>query len=183
MRDVLLDLASRRVGNSGPAIVFAALAEGDGAFPLDPTYLEIGPVFDLGHLDWRRIKREKLPVLAAAPSTLWQTLASDWESKTIDYEEPLRLARRLVRRANARVEANIVRAYAAITALRRAKDGPTPLQSIVFGWLSPYWATLAAKRDAIDSEIDGGKCDGAAADERLKAFLGGYQSGQDGGAP
>lgn len=183
MRDVLLDQASQRVGNTGPSLVFAGLVEGDGAFPLDPTYLELGPIFDLEHMDWRRIKREKLPILGTAPKDIWQTIASDWESKTVDYEEPLRGARRLARRANARVESNVVRAYAALRALRRAKDGPTVLQSLTFGWLSPYWSALGAKRDAIDAEIDGGKCDGTAIDERLKAFLTGYAALQEGGAP
>lgn len=182
MRDVLLDQASRRVGNTGPSLVFAGVAEGDGAFPIDSTYLELGPVFDLELMDWRRIKREKLPVLGSVAKDIWQTVASDWESKTVDYEEPLRGARRLAPRSNARVESNIVRAYAALTALRRAKDGPTALQSVTFGWLSPYWWALGAKRDAIDAEIDGGKCDGTAIDERLKAYLAGCEAPQHGGA-
>lgn len=182
MRDVLLDQASRRVGNTGPSLVFAGLVEGDGAFPIDPTYLELGPIFDLELMDWRRIKREKLPVLGSTGKDIWQTVASDWESKTVDYEEPLRGARRLASRSNARVESNIVRSYAALTALRRAKDGPTALQSVTFGWLSPYWSALGAKRDAIDAEIDGGKCDGTAIDERLKAYLAGCGTPQDGGA-
>lgn len=182
LRDVLLDQATHRVGSAESVVVFACLLEGDGAFPIDSSYLELGPVFDLEHMEWRRLKREKLPVLGAVSRDAWQTLGAGWESKTVDYEEPLRGVRRFSRRPNARVEANIVRAYSALVALRRAASSITPLQSVTFGWLSPFWSALGAKREEIDAEIDGGKCDGTSIDERLKAFLTDCDGSRSGGS-
>jgi hypothetical protein len=48
---------------------------------------------------------------------------------------------------------------------------PTPLQSLVYGWLLPFWATHDVTKTEIDSEVDGGKCDANAPDPRIKLLL------------
>lgn len=185
LRDVLLDQVTYRVGSLGrnaPTMVFASLSDGAGAFPLEPSYLELGPVFDLEQMDWRRLRREELPVLGSVVRDAWQSITATWEGKTFDYEEPLRGVRRLAHRRNARIEANVVRAFCSLKTLRREQGGLTALQSVTFGWLAPYWLALAAKPDDIDFEIDGGKCDGTIVDDRLKRLLAEYR-GQRPGDP
>lgn len=184
LRDVLLDQVTYRVGSLGrqtPTIIFASLADGAGAFPLEPSYLELGPVFDLEQMDWRRLRREKPPVLGTIAHDNWQLITAAWDGKTIDYEEALQGARQLAHRRNTRFEANVVRAFSALKAIRR-EQGLTALQSVTFGWLAPYWQSLSAKADDIDARIDGGKCDGIVVDERLKSFLAEYR-GQATGEP
>lgn len=184
LRDVLLDQVTLRVGSfarQAPTIAFACLADGAGAFPIDASYFELGPVFDLEAMDWRRLRREKLPVLGSVAPADWVALSTAWDGKAIDYEEALRGAQRLSAKRNARVETNVVRAFSAVAAIRR-NQSPTPLQSITFGWLAPYWQSLAAKVADIDAQIDGGKCDASTLDERLKIFLTEYRAistGQD----
>ncbi|MGF1628543.1 MAG: hypothetical protein ACFCUT_03665 [Kiloniellaceae bacterium] len=177
LRDVLLDQVTYRVGSSGrqnPTVIFASLVDGAGAFPVEPSFLELGPIFDLERMDWRRLRRDKLPALGAVAQDDWRSIAAGWDDKPIDYEEALQGVRQLTRRRNTRVEANVIRAFCALTAIRR-ESGLTPLQSVTFGWLSPYWESLGAKADDIDAHIDGGKCDGTLVDERLKAFLDDYR--------
>ena len=177
VRDVLLDQVTYRVGSSGrqtPTIIFASLADGAGAFPIEPSYLELGPVFDLEQMDWRRLRREKLPVLGSVTQNDWQSIVAACDGKTVDYEEALQGAKGLAPKRNARFEANVVRAFSALTTIRREQD-LTALQSVTFGWLAPYWQTVAAKADDIDAQIDGGKCDGTVVDERLKSILAEYR--------
>ncbi|MBV9993560.1 MAG: hypothetical protein JOZ72_19980 [Alphaproteobacteria bacterium] len=184
LRDVLLDQVTLRVGSlarQAPAVVIACLADGAGAFPIDPSYLELGPIFDLEAMDWRRLRREKLPVLGSVARSDWEAFFATWDGKAVNYEEALQGAQRLAPKRNARVEANVVRAFSAITAMRRTQ-GPTPLQSITFGWLVPYWQSLAAKVADIDAQIDGGKCDAATPDDRLKILLAEYRSASTGGS-
>lgn len=177
LRDVLLDQVSRRVGSIGrqsPTIIFGSWVDGAGAFPVEPSCLELGPVFDLEQMDWRRLRREKLPVLGSIAAGDWQSIAASWDGNAIDYEETLLGAQQLAPKRNSRIEANVVRAFSAIKAIRR-QPGLTPLQSVTFGWLAPYWQSLAANADNIETQIDGGKCDGTVVDERLKTFLAEYR--------
>ena len=183
LRDVLLDQVTLRVGSLGrqaPTIVIACLADGAGAFPIEPPYLELGPIFDLEAMDWRRLRREKLPVLGSVAHADWDALSAAWDGNAVDYEEALQGAQRLSPKRNARVETNVVRAFSALTAIRRSQ-GPTALQSITFGWLAPYWQSLAAKVADIDAQIDGGKCDASTPDDRLKIFLAEYRTALTGG--
>lgn len=173
LRDVLLDNVSCRVGGLGrqsPTVIFGGLVDGAGSFPIEPSYLELGPVFDLEQMDWRRLRRDKLPTLGSISRDDWYSLSAAWDGKTVDYEEALQGARQLASKRNARVEANVVRAFTVLKAIRR-DQAITPLQSVTFGWLAPYWQSFAAKVDDIDSQIDGGKCDGTVVDERLKSIL------------
>jgi hypothetical protein len=173
LRDVLFDQVTYRVGSFGhesPTIVFANLVEGAGAFPLESSYLELGPVFDLENMDWRRIRRERPPALASVSADEWQSIGATWDGKPTDCEEALQGARRFASKRSTRFEANIVRSFTALEAIRRDPK-LTALQSVTFGWLAPYWHALGTNSDEIDALIDGGKCDGDLADERLKRFL------------
>ena len=177
LRDVLLDQVTYRIGGLGcqdPTLIFASLVDGAGAFPVEPSFLELGPVFDLERMDWRRLRREKLPVLGSLSRADWQSIAAAWDGAAMDYEEALQGARQLAPRRNTRVEANVIRAFCTLKTIRR-EQGLTPLQSVTFGWLSPYWQSLGVKTDDIEAQIDGGKCDGTVVDDRLKAFLAEYR--------
>lgn len=173
LRDILLDQVTHRVGGLGrqsPTVIFASLVDGAGGFPIEACYLELGPVFDLEQMDWRRLRREKLPVLGSIAQQDWQSIAVAWDGKTTDYDEALQGVKQIAHRRNTRIETNVVRAFSALKAIRR-EQRITPLQSVTFGWLAPYWQSLAAKAEDIDAQIDGGKCDATSVDERLKNLL------------
>jgi hypothetical protein len=185
LRDGLLDQVTGRVGGSGrvaPTILFASVADGSGAFPLESSYLELGPIFDLEQLDWQHQQQEKAPFLGSAPQDVWLSIAKSWEGKPVDYEEALRGVRKFASRRNARIELNVTRAFAALKGFRVRPAETTALQSLTFGWLAPYWLLVPVQPDDIDSEIDGGKCDTTSVDLRLKRMLDEYRAAQSGGA-
>lgn len=185
LKDVLLDQVTHRVGSLGrtePTVLFASIADGAGAFPIETSYLELGPVFDLEQMDWRRLRSEKLPVLGSVAHDTWLSIPAAWDGKVIDYDEPLRGVRQLGHKRNARIEVNVIRAFSALKSLRQDQAGVSALQSLTYGWLAPYWLALDAKPDDIDSEIDGGKCDAATVDQRLKGILNEYRVNRTGDA-
>ena len=64
-----------------------------------------------------------------------------------------------------------MRAYQALHLVRSDKKTITPLHSLLYGWLMPYWRALGLSRQRVDSQIDGGKVHGGPEDGRLKAIL------------
>jgi len=69
------------------------------------------------------------------------------------------------------IERVISCAYRALHIVRSDQKAVTPLHSLAYGWLLPYWRSLNFSKDQVDSELDGGKCNGTASDQRLAAML------------
>jgi hypothetical protein len=176
LKDVLADLANRGLRNSsaevGQAIVFGTISQGVASLPIDPSYLELGPIIDLDCLDWRSRRSTQVETMFVALSVATaRSLRASLNSKSTDIEEAQRLARSFVSRRNPRVEHVVLSAYAALVACRKDKEMPTPLQSLVYGWLAPYWAAHGISKSDADSEVDGGKCDATTPDLRIKLLL------------
>lgn len=174
--DALSDLMAGDRDFSGrtqrPILVFAGVTQGAASLAIEPRYLELGPIFDLDHLDWRlRLPVSAELVIGAFSIPVFRSLRDSLVAKTADSEEPLRLLRKLTASRNPRMESVVVAAHAALASIERRQKLPTPLQSIAFGWLMPLWATLGLTREEVDSELDGGKCDSGAADPRLTSLL------------
>ncbi|WFU16458.1 hypothetical protein [Bradyrhizobium sp. CB3481] len=166
-------LADRRIA------VFGTFAGGVASLPIERSQFELGPVFDLDLLDWRtgytgEFAVESGMVSAAADAAIWSELAK----QSADIEEASRLARRFVNRREPAVERAILNAFRALS-LARKRTGVTPVQSLFYGWLLPYWHALGVTKDQVDEEVDSGK-DGSAVDPRLAAVLS-IDFSQDGG--
>ena len=170
-------------GAHGPVFVFASVTEGAASLAIDPRYLELGPIFDLDHLDWRlRPPANQAVVVGSVPSAVLRSNRESLEGRNVESEEALRLLRKFSPRKNPRVESVVVVALAALESIARRQKLPSPLQSLAFGWLVPFWATLGLSKEDVDSELDGGKCDAATPDARLKSILssGEFPSGKAG---
>lgn len=173
LKDVLADLANHGSRNgTGQIMVLGTIAQGVASLPIDPSYLELGPIIDLDCFDWRSSRpnqtENKLVALSVAMA---RSLRASLNGKSADAEEAQRLVRSFVSRRNPRIEHVVLSAYAALVACRKDKEMPTPLQSLVYGWLAPYWATHRVSKSDVDSEVDGGKCDAATPDPRIKLLL------------
>ena len=129
-------------------------------------------MFDLDCLDWR----SRRPV---ARDTTWlalskaavRTIRATLTGKTIDAEEPQKLVQTFLPKRNPRIEHTVLSAFTALAACRKERELPTPLQSLTYGWLLPLWAALGVAKSEADIQIDGGKCDAAEPDPRLKFLL------------
>jgi hypothetical protein len=152
--------------------VFGTITRGVASLPIDPSYLEVGPIFDLDCLDWRSsrpaIGDNKLIALSA---TIARSLRAGLTAESTDVEEAQRLVRSFISKRNPRIEHVVLSAYTALFACRKDKDMPTPLQSLVYGWLVPFWAAHGVAKSEIDSEVDGGKCDANSPDPRIKLLV------------
>jgi hypothetical protein len=190
--DVFADAISDLMAGEGalPAawerqwFVFASVTQGVASLPIEPTYLELGPVFDLDHLDWR-LRRVTSGV--AAPGRVLadalRAIRASLEAWTTDSEEALRILRRFKPGRNPRMESSVIAAYCALSSIERAEP-MSALQSIAYGWLVPLWLALGLERGEVDSELDGGKCDLATPDPRLASILanGDFAPGKDRGS-
>ena len=154
LRDVLADLVNRGPRNSaarfGTALVFGTITQGVASLPIDPSYLELGPIIDLDCLDWRSSRPAmgdtKLITLSA---TMARSLRAGLAGKSTDIEEAQRLVRSFISKRNPRIEHVVLSAYTALVACRKDKDMPTPLQSLVYGWLVPFWAAHGVAKSEI----------------------------------
>jgi hypothetical protein len=86
-------------------------------------------------------------------------------------EEAVHLARTLASKRNPAVERSIVRAYQALHLARSDQKTITPLHSLFYGWLLPYWHALGLSRAQVDSAFNEGSVHGTPLDGRLTAML------------
>ena len=175
-KDVLAELTASEpsdiAGRLGGTFVIATIAHGVASLPVEASYLELGPILDLDCLDWRAKRPVAREVTALAVSKVAvHAVRTTLTSKAVDTDEPQKLVQVFLPKRNPRIEHSALSAFTALAASRKEGDIPTPLQSLTYGWLLPLWATLAAPRSEIDVQIDGGKCDAAAPDPRLKLLL------------
>lgn len=175
-KEVLLDCIDRPAGatdgRAGRSVIFATIAEGIASLPIETSYFELGPVFDLDYLDWRTNQSAE-PEPAGNILSIEADLSMQGQVRTAsaNTEEAIRLARLNKRKRNPAVERTFARAYQALLLVRSDQNAVTTLQSLAYGWLLPYWRALNLSKDAIDSELDGGKCNGTVPDPRLAAML------------
>lgn len=180
VRDAVSDLVdphtAGRDAEAVRSIVFATVVQGAAALPIEPGYLELGPVFDLDVLDWRVLAPTQ-PIKSGSLSldkddAIFQEIAMAPGTA----EEAVRLARLFARKRNPAVERCFTLAHRSLMTLRTGQADVTPLQSFHFGWAFPYWQALGIDREQADSELDGGKVNGRVADARLAALLALQQS-------
>jgi hypothetical protein len=159
-------------GLAGRVAIFATITSGIASLPIEPSYFELGPVFDLDYLDWRTNPSGDQETAATnLPIDVYRAIQEQLGTGEANTEEALRLARLFQQRKNPAVERIIARAYRALHIVRSDQKVVTPLQSLAYGWLLPYWRSLGFSKEQIDSELDGGKCNGSAVDQRLAAML------------
>lgn len=153
-------------------IFFATLLQGLASIPVEPEYLEFGPVFDLDYLEWRVRPDANADIIGGTlPIATEDDLRKEIESAAADTEEVIRLVRKFLPRSNVRIERTLVAAFRALHHLRGEKHEPTHLQSLAFGWLMPLLHALGVTKEQADSELDGGKCDSDKSDPRLANML------------
>lgn len=172
--EVLSDLASGEILQSpGRWFVFGSITRGPASLSLDPGCLEMGPVFDTDHLDWRtRRIAGGWPTAGSITPEDAQKIRVRLEASSPDFEEPLKLLRRFQSRKNLRMESTLVAAFGALASANH-REGPSALQSLSYGWLFPLWVALGVSREEADEELDGGKCDRSTPDSRLAGLLAG----------
>jgi predicted nucleic acid-binding Zn-ribbon protein len=164
--DAASNVAHRRI------VVFATLSRGLASLGIEPEALELGPVFNLDYLQWRTNPPEVVAPKATFLSIKTdQSLFAQLSSTSASSEEVVHLAQTLTPKRNPAIERNVVRAYQALNLLRSDQQTVTPLHSLFYGWLLPYWRALNLSREQVDNEFDGGKVNGASADARLTAMF------------
>ena len=145
-------------GRAGRVAIFATITSGVASLPIEPSYFELGPVFDLDYLDWRtKPSGDQETAVTNLPIEVDRAIQDQLLTGETNTEEALRLARLFRQRRNPAVERVIARAYRALHIVRSDQKAVTPLQSLAYGWLLPYWRSLGFSKDQIDSELDGGK--------------------------
>jgi hypothetical protein len=171
-KEVLADCIQGLSNRSRRAVIFATISGGIASLPIEPIYFELGPVFDLDYLEWRTNQPdEPQPPGNALSIEIDCSLQAQLPNGTTNLEEPIRLARLYPPKRNPAIERSFTRAYEALHATRTEQEVFTLLQSLSYGWLLPYWRALDLSKDQINSELDGGKCNGPAPDPRLAAML------------
>lgn len=158
--------------SSSSTLFFASLVDSAASLPIEPTYLELGPIFDLDHLEWR-LRGAQLPITALGTIDLSEyfSLRTMLTSGDTNTEEVIRLIRKFLRRPNPRIERVAVSAYCGLQKLRPSTAQSSALQSLAFGWLVPLWIAHSVDKQSADLELDSGKVDHTAADARLVSIL------------
>ena len=171
----LIELNSRQWSGdptSRAMLIMATLTEGPASLPLSMAHVSLGPVFFTDSLDWRSRPRTtatrieglvSLEVWIGACESAWQSAA--------DTDEALRLLDKFAPAANPLLRRVVLSGFRVLSALRSDRPGPTPLQSLAFGWLAPVCIAVGASAQIADEELDRGQVDGEAPDERLANLL------------
>jgi hypothetical protein len=177
IREIIADCVGPTARPNAPyrrIAIFATLSRGIASLSVEPEILELGPIFDLDYLDWRTNASPAPPPRATVlPAKTDQLIFAQLAHVSASMDEAVHLAQALAPKRNPAVERNIVRAYQALHMTRSEQKTVTPLHSLFYGWLLPYWRALGVSREQVDSEFDGGKVHGAPPDGRLAAMFAG----------
>ena len=153
-------------------LIMATFTDGPASLPLSIEHVSLGPVFYTDALDWRsRPKAETQMSFGGISTQVWQEAYSVVEDVTSDSEEALRLLGEFVPFANPLLRGTILSAFRTLSALRNNRAGPTPLQSLSFGWIAPLCIALGTTVETVDQEFDQGIVDGTTPDIRLTNLL------------
>lgn len=160
------------------ALTICTVVNGAATLPVEPDLIHLGPVFDVDHLDWRIERPTKATIWAGrCTSEQWGKLIGQARKSPPDLEEVRRLAERFSPRPDRRALQAFATAYCILSALR-PDASPTPMQSLAFGWLAPWWSALHVSMDDVDSEFDGGKMGATSRDDRLKSIVNSWEWGR-----
>jgi hypothetical protein len=172
VKEVVSDCLDAGLTNQPRVVVIGTVTQGPASLEIEPSYLELGPIFDLDCLDWRN---SSAAAVEAAASVLHAdsdaTLIGQIMGASIDADEAVRLAACFAPQRSPVIERSFARAYRALQFIRSDLKSVTALQSLFFGWLLPYWQVLGVSKEQIESELDGGKVNGVAIDPRLAAIF------------
>jgi len=174
VKDALLAYATDHVASHKvPIICFISLVSGIASLPVEPEYLELGPVFDLDYLDWRLAPVAGVLGVSGSvmPNVMTQLRATLTQGAADELEEVLRILRKFVPKRNPRIERGVAASYAALKSTRRGRTDASPMQSLAYGWFVPLWVALGLSKEDADSELDGGRCDASDIDPRVAAML------------
>ncbi len=161
LRDVLAEFSTDQAPSQHfRMILFANLVQGVAALPVEPEYLEFGPVFDLDHLEWRSRPDFGIGIVhGVLPFETERSLRKSIHSAAFDPEDVLRLLARFMKKRNVRIERIACSAFGALQQVAGSRAEPSVMQSLAFGWLVPLWLAIGVSREDADSELDGGKYD------------------------
>lgn len=179
--EVIYDtLADAVAAPDGHALVFASMTSGLAAFPDQPLYLELGPIFDVDALDWKHRGGQAGAAHTGTlqPDVLEPSTKSNAKAHP-DLEEALRLVRTGTKRRNPKIELNAIAFLGALESIRKSAS-PTSLQSMAFVWVMPLWQMENVSPDKMDDELDGGTAGAETADTRLVRLLAGARASKDG---
>jgi len=164
--------------SSTSLLVLGTVAEGVTTLPLSPVLFELGPMFDLDCIVWRdrwsrseitqgsisRKNWERWTQVNAGTST--EHSVSDWEELCKRLMEPRTpLWRRTINRA--------------LTSLSRFTDSdiPTPLQSLLYGWILPRAIALGRDANEMKELLPAEVLDGDRPDKRIARLFDERSSG------
>ena len=173
--ECLVELVSRqRSGDptSRAMLTIATLTDGPASLPLSIAHVSLGPVFSTDALDWHsRARTHGQMTFGGIPTAEWEAACSIAEPATPETEEALRLLGEFAPFVNPLLRATVLSGFRALSALPKDRAGPTALQSLAFGWLTPLCIAAGTTSEAVDREFDQGILDGKAPDTRLANLL------------
>lgn len=167
-----LDVTRDALTVSSKAFCFATILEGLASLPVEVSYLEYGPVFDVDCLEWRsRTELDASTVYGQISMEAGTIIRRGLLNTAVNADEPLKLVRQFILKRNVRVERTIVAGFTALSHVKQSSTPVSALQSLSYGWLVPLWLALGISSEEADAELDGGKLDREASDPRIAELL------------
>lgn len=170
--DLLVSLvADREMSSSARApnlLLLASAVRGPGALPISPSLCDLGPVVDTDTLSLASGSTASLE-----SSTVSVSAWGDWR-KTVNVVEDLgpvnEIAKRLGVSESLLWRKTLQCAFGRLNALHD-RTPPTPLQSLVFGWLLPRAELSEVRADRVPPELREGLVDSREPDPRIARLL------------
>ena len=96
----LMEVSVPPSAGRGFEFIFATLSQGVASLAVEPRQLELGPIFDLDHLDWRLCRTVAAPAPGCISVDALLALRSRLEKASVESEELVRLLRRFQPKKN-----------------------------------------------------------------------------------
>ena len=174
--DVLVERSLPSGSQRGRLALLATLTDGPSSLPTSSAHSALGPIFDMNALDLKNSNPTQVLESGSVSLAAWSELQQVVGHAPADAEQAAQLAG-LMSPPDPMLRRTFVAALKALTAIRSSKQGPSPLQSLRFGWAVPLWIAQEATRADVKEHLDGGE-DGPNVDRRIARLLeqGAFQS-------
>lgn len=138
-----------------------------GASSLVPDRLltSLGPIFNTDYMPWQWNKTKPLVAGQIGDVRLPIPAITNWQAS----EELQELLKPFNAERNALWSRGVVAAYALLEKLTGSESGPTPLESLTWGWILPRAAACNLELPELGDHINLGKAESS--DQRLIAYL------------
>ncbi len=171
-------VANRVLGLGGrerDLFIVGTLVEGPSALPISPPLTELGPILHTDVLHWRSELEPGKPVVQGSMrQKAWEKVIAAQPNSRPDRSQFDDCMRAMAGPISLVWQRGLEKSFRRLSAMIQHSNPPSPLQSLVYGWLIPRAYACGIPKDRLQQALGEGRPSATGVDPRVMRLLGMY---------